>query len=54
MRSGMTSLGMAGDSGVLEPRNEEAGTKQMEELGLLQTLLSIWALSDVESKLCHK
>lgn len=50
----MTSLGMAGDSGDLEPRSEEAGTKQMEELGLLQTLISIWALSDVDSKLCHK
>lgn len=30
----------------LKPRDDETGTRQMEKLGILQTLLRVWVLCD--------
>ena len=46
--------GTVGDSGDLGPRGAEAGIKQTEELGLPQPLTGVWAVSDVDSKVCPK
>lgn len=55
----MTSLGTAGDSGDLEPRSEEAGTKQMKSLAFSRPLSAsglclMWNLNYATSELIHE